>query len=131
MFLAFAGSASRLSRIIVLGTVVCAVSLCAMAANPPLGFTLAALAGLGFGITVSNVSSNMTLQGAAPEALRGRVIAFYIAMRFGFDAIGGLLAGLLAAALNVQWTLLVAGVLLGAYQICSGLLHKRAEKGRR
>lgn len=125
IFLAFAGSSSSLSRIIVMGTVVCAVSLCAVAANPPLAFTLAALAGLGFGITVSNVSSNMTLQSAAPEALRGRVIAFYIAMRFGFEAIGGLLAGLLAAALSVQWTLLLAGALLGIYQLISWRMSPR------
>ena len=101
------------------------MSLCAVAANPPLGLTLAALAGLGFGITVSNVSSNMTLQSAAPEALRGRVIAFYIAMRFGFEAIGGLLAGLLAAALSVQWTLLLAGALLGIYQLISWRMSPR------
>ncbi|WGT28895.1 MFS transporter [Pseudomonas marginalis] len=125
IFLAFAGSASNLGRFIVLGTLACAVSLCAVAANPPLWFTLAALAGLGFGITVSNVSSNMTLQSAAPEALRGRVIAFYIAMRFGFEAIGGLLAGLLAAALSVQWTLLLAGLLLGVYQGVSGYISRR------
>jgi len=119
IFLAFAGSTSRLGRIIAMGAVVCAVSLCAVAADPPLWLTLVALAGLGFGITASNVSSNMTLQSAAPEALRGRVIAFYIAMRFGFEAIGGLFAGLLAAALSVQWTLLLAGGLLGLYQLAS------------
>jgi MFS family permease len=119
IFLAFAGSTSRLGRIIAMGAVVCAVSLCAVAADPPLWLTLVALAGLGFGITASNVSSNMTLQSAAPEALRGRVIAFYIAMRFGFEAIGGLVAGLLAAALSVQWTLLLAGGLLGLYQLAS------------
>jgi MFS family permease len=117
LFLAFAGSSSNLHRIIVGGTIICALSLCAVAANLPLLLTLLALAGLGFGITVSNVSTNMTLQSAAPEALRGRVIAFYIAMRFGFEAIGGLMAGLLATALSVQWTLAIAGVLLFAYQI--------------
>ncbi len=67
----------------------------------------------------------MTLQSAAPETLRGRVIAFYIAMRFGFEAIGGLLAGLLAAALSVQWTLLLAGSLLGGYQLVSWHLGRR------
>lgn len=97
-----------------------------MAANLPL--PLLALAGLGFGITVSNVSTNMTLQSAAPEALRGRVIAFYIAMRFGFEAIGRLMAGLLAAALSVQWTLAIAGVLLLGYQFVLWVAGRR--KGR-
>jgi MFS family permease len=126
IFLAFAGGASNLQRIIVMGAVVCAVSLCAVAANLPLWFTLIALAGLGFGITVSNVSTNMKLQSEAPEALRGRVIAFYIAMRFGFEAIGGLLAGLIAAALSVQWTLLIAGLLLLTYQLVNWQVARKA-----
>jgi MFS family permease len=128
LFLAFAGSSSNLQRVIVGGTITCALSLCAVAANLPLLLTLLALAGLGFGITVSNVSTNMTLQSAAPEALRGRVIAFYIAMRFGFEAIGGLMAGLLAAALSVQWTLAIAGVLLLGYQFVLWVAGRR--KGR-
>lgn len=126
IFLAFVGGASNLQRIIGMGAWVCAISLCAVAANPPLWFTLIALAGLGFGITVSNVSSNMTLQSAAPEALRGRVIAFYIAMRFGFEAIGGLLAGLAAAAFSVQWALLLAGALLLAYLGVSGWIDRKS-----
>jgi MFS family permease len=125
IYLAFAGSASNLQRIIVWGTMVCALSLCAVAANPPLAFTLLALSGLGFGITISNVSSNMTLQSNAPEVLRGRVIAFYIAMRFGFEAIGGLLAGLIAAVVGVQWTLLLAGALLLAYVAISWQLGRK------
>jgi MFS family permease len=119
LYLAFAGSSSNLHRIIFWGTVVCALSLCAVAANPPLILTLLALSGLGFGITISNVSSNMTLQSNAPEVLRGRVIAFYIAMRFGFEAVGGLLAGMIAAALGVQMTLLIAGSLLAVYLLVS------------
>ncbi|MDR9877408.1 MFS transporter [Pseudomonas allii] len=131
IFLAFVGGASNLQRIIGAGALVCAIALCAMAANPPLWFTLIALAGLGFGITVSNVSSNMTLQSTAPEALRGRVIAFYIAMRFGFEAIGGLLAGLAAAAFSVQWTLLLAGALLLAYQCIGGWMSVRRHRSGR
>lgn len=128
IFLAFVGGASNLQRIIGMGAWVCAISLCAVAANPPLWFTLIALAGLGFGITVSNVSSNMTLQSAAPEALRGRVIAFYIAMRFGFEAIGGLLAGLAAAVFSVQWTLLLAGAFLLVYQGASAWVDRKARE---
>lgn len=126
IYLAFAGSSSNLHRIIAWGTVACALSLCAVAANPPLIMTLLALSGLGFGITVSNVSSNMTLQSNAPEALRGRVIAFYIAMRFGFEAVGGLLAGMIAAALGVQLTLLIAGSLLLIYLVFSWQFARRS-----
>lgn len=127
LFLAFAASSSNLHKVIVSGTLICGVSLCAVAANLPLLFTLVALAGLGFGITVSNVSSNMTLQSSAPEMLRGRVIAFYIAMRFGFEAIGGLLAGLVAALLSVQWAMAIASVALLGYQLVAWRLACRRE----
>ncbi|RUQ44802.1 MFS transporter, partial [Corynebacterium pseudodiphtheriticum] len=86
---------------------------------------LLCLAVLGFGITVSNVSSNMQLQSGAPGALRGRVIAFYIALRFGFEAIGGLLAGLIAAQWGVSVTLAIAGGLLGGIIVARELLGVR------
>ena len=38
----------------------------------------------------------MLMQGMAPEKLRGRVVSFFTSARFGFDALGGLLAGFIA-----------------------------------
>ncbi|KPA99377.1 protein of unknown function (DUF894) [Pseudomonas asplenii] len=73
---------------------------------------LLALGLLGFGITLNNVSTNMQLQSTAPAQLRGRVVAFYIAMRFGFEALGGMLAGLMAAHCGAPATLGIAGGLL-------------------
>jgi len=82
---------------------------------------LLALVMLGFGITLSNVSTNMQLQSQAPGHLRGRVIAFYIAMRFGFEALGGMAAGLLAARVGAPATLGAAGavLLLGVAGTCA------------
>ena len=54
----------------------------------------------------------MLLQSMAPEHLRGRVVSFFTSARFGFDAIGGLLAGLLATAFGARHTLLLEGLLL-------------------
>ena len=47
-----------------------------------------------------------------PDRLRGRVVSFFTSARFGFDALGGLLAGLLATVLGAGWTLALEGVLL-------------------
>jgi hypothetical protein len=77
-----------------------------------LPLALLALGVLGFGITLSNVSTNMQLQSGAPNHLRGRVIAFYIAMRFGFEALGGMAAGLIAARWGAPATLGIAGGVL-------------------
>jgi hypothetical protein len=60
-------------------------------------------------------STAIVLQSSAPETLRGRVVSLYTSVRFGFDAIGGLLAGLLAAQLGAPPVLAAAGVLLLLY----------------
>ena len=53
----------------------------------------------------------------APEHLRGRIVSFFTSTRFGFDAIGGLLAGLLAAAIGASAALLIEGVLLAVFAV--------------
>ena len=57
----------------------------------------------------------MLLQSMAPEALRGRVVSFFSSTRFGFDALGGLVAGVVAAWLGARYTLLLEGVLLAGF----------------
>ncbi|MNT91690.1 hypothetical protein D3C72_2328320 [compost metagenome] len=56
------------------------------AASTHLAPSLAALAALGFGVTINNVGTNILLQSQAPEVLRGRIVSIYISTRFGFDA---------------------------------------------
>lgn len=87
--------------------------------NRYLPLALAAMGGVGFGISVCNVGVNMLLQAAAPDHLRGRVVSFFSSTRFGLDAIGGLLAGLLAARIGVQAAVLVEGVLLAGFFLWS------------
>jgi MFS family permease len=82
---------------------------CALAAAGMIGLALAGYRGslwlgmpmvalIGAGIAAANITGNTRLQHLAPEELRGRVISIFGATRFGADALGGLLAGTLAAA---------------------------------
>jgi hypothetical protein len=80
---------------------------------------------LGFGISVCNVGINMLLQIIAPDTLRGRVVSFFTSARFGFDALGGLLAGFIASALGAGPTLLAEGVALLGF-----VLFLRSRKAR-
>ncbi len=112
VFLAMRKSLPGLVRVLLVGAVLSAFALMAFAYNRSLALALCAMAVLGFGISVSNVAINMLLQSLAPEALRGRIVAFFASTRFGFDAIGGLLAGFLAAAIGVSATLLFEGGVL-------------------
>lgn len=103
---------AALLRLILLSAIGCALGMLAFAFSERLPLSLAAMAVLGFGITCSNVSSNILLQGTAPEQLRGRVISLYTSTRFGFDALGGLLAGVLAHALGPAPVMAAGGALL-------------------
>lgn len=96
---------------------------CLLAGAGLLGFVGAALIGnfwlalpmvwmIGAGIGASNVAGNTRLQYAAPDNLRGRVISIFASSRFGFDALGGLLAGSLAAHFGVLAVVFGQGLVL-------------------
>jgi len=121
LVLAVGGALPRLRQFIEMGAGLCALALLGLCWAGQLQLALLALVMLGFGITLSNVSTNMQLQSQAPGHLRGRVIAFYIAMRFGFEALGGMAAGLLAARVGAPATLGAAGavLLLGVAGTCA------------
>lgn len=124
LFLMFNGALRQLNRFIVASIWLCVLALLVLAMHAPLVVALLALALLGFGITVNNVSSNMLLQSDAPAELRGRIVAFYISMRFGFEAVGGLLVGGLAAWSGASVTFAVLGGGLLVYLACSRLLAR-------
>jgi MFS family permease len=69
---------------------------------------------LGAGIAMTNVSTNALLQSLTPDMLRGRVISLFAALRFGMDAVGGLVAGLIAHRLGPVATVMVEAALLFA-----------------
>lgn len=123
LFLATRQALPGLVRVVLLGTLLGGAALLAFAASPVVPLALVAMAVLGFAISVGNVGINMLLQSLAPEQLRGRVVSFFTSTRFGFDAIGGLLAGLLAARIGAPLTLAVEGGLLLAF--CIWLLARR------
>lgn len=120
LFLASRLAVDALPRLILAASCATALALLVFAWSNLLALSLAAMVVIGFGITVSNVGTNIVLQSNAPEALRGRIVALYTSIRFGFDAIGGLLAGLLAARLGAPPVLAAAGVILLGYCIWLG-----------
>lgn len=70
---------------------------------------------LGFGISTTNILTNILIQNSTVEAFRGRAISIYTSTRFGFDAVGGLIVGLLAAIFFPTSLMLVYGIILGIY----------------
>ncbi len=118
-------SVARLRGLILFSAIASAVGLLLFASSRYLPLSLLAMAILGFGVTINNVGTNILLQGQAPEALRGRVVSIYTSTRFGFDAIGGLLAGLLAAHIGGPWAMYIAAAVLALYCAWQLLLQRR------
>ena len=112
LFLATRVSSRSIFLTLIAGVATSAVALILFAQSSSVMLAMAAMAGVGGGISACNNAVNMLLQGMAPEHLRGRVVSFFTSARFGFDAVGGLLAGLLATALGARYTLLFEGALL-------------------
>jgi len=119
-------STALLGRLLLASAASSALAMLVFAVSTQLWLSLSAMAVLGFAITLCNVGTNILLQSEAPEALRGRVVALYTSTRFGFDAIGGLLAGFLAARLGAPAALLGAGALLLVY--CAWAAQRRSIK---
>lgn len=94
------------------GTVAAALALVVFSTTdvPAVGMSMMVV--VGFGISITNVGTNAILQSIAPDAMRGRVASLFTACRFGLDAVGGLLAGLLAARFSASATMLMEGLLL-------------------
>ena len=125
VFLATRKSVPGLVASVVSGTGISALSLMLFAAATRLDLALLGMVGVGFGISVCNVGVNMILQSTAPSALRGRVVAFFTSARFGFDALGGLLAGFVATYLGAGPTLLIEGGILLFFVVFLALRRQR------
>lgn len=80
---------------------------------------------LGFGISTTNVSTNILIQRHAPSDFRGRIVSIYTSLRFGFDALGGLCAGILATYIGVKNTMLIFAVLLASFTLLKFFKDKK------
>lgn len=94
--------------------ILAALALLAFPLAPQLAIALPALATLGFGISGANVGINTVMQTIAPDRLRGRVVSFFSSIRFGLDAVGGLIAGSIAALTSAPAALLGEAAILVA-----------------
>lgn len=114
VFLATRGGVRPMLNVIVACVPLAALALLVFPLSRWLPLSLAALAVIGFTVTAANVSVNAVLQSTAPERLRGRVVSFFSGTRFGFDAIGGLIAGAVATWVGAPWTVVGEAVVLVA-----------------
>lgn len=115
MLLASQRSFEKVHFIILFNIIFCTVGLFILGIAESYGWYLLAMFLLGFGISTTNISTNIILQQGTAESLRGRVISIYTSTRFGFDALGGLCAGLLASLIAPKSVMFIFAMILGAY----------------
>jgi len=66
----------------------------------------------GFCIIATIACINTLIQTLAEENKRGRVMSFYAMALLGMNPIGSLLAGIMATAIGISYTLLICGIIL-------------------
>lgn len=114
-------SFKRVHTQILFNLLFCGAGLLLLALSSSYIFLMLAMFLLGFGISTSNISTNIVLQQDTPESLRGRVVSIYTSTRFGFDALGGLCAGLFASLITPQNVMLIFACILLSYALFNWL----------
>ena len=104
----------RRRGIVMLVTGAClGLELAVFSQSPAMGLALFMLLLVGFSNTFYLTQVNTMLQQKVPDQLRGRVMSIY-ALCWNLVPIGGLLGGLLAAAVDARFAVLVGGLMVAA-----------------
>ena len=89
------------------------MSLTAFAVSPTMAVAIVTLLLVGFANTFYLTQVSTFIQSNVPDQLRGRVLAVY-SLCWNLLPLGGLIAGVLAAAFNARVALVIGGVLVAA-----------------
>jgi MFS family permease len=106
-----------LGKIISASTIILGLSIVLGALSGDLHLSLIAFFFCGLTMILSLSSINTMLQTIADEDKRGRVMSFYAMALMGTSPIGNLIAGTIASAISIPYTLLMAGLIM----FCSGI----------
>jgi MFS family permease len=101
-------------RVIGLGLMMVAIGLAGSALSPVTALSLVAAATTGSGFLLGVTGTNAELQRAVPEALRGRVMAWWSVAFLGCRPIAAVVDGLIADLAGVRPALVVAATIAGA-----------------
>ena len=110
LLLASRASARGLGRWVAASAAGFGVALVAFSASRSLLLSSGVLLFAGFFMMMQMAASNTLLQVLSPDALRGRIMAFYSMMFMGMAPFGALGAGTTAERLGAPWTVAIGGV---------------------
>jgi MFS family permease len=123
IFLASRAPGQKLSHIAVSASMIAGVALMGFAFSTSLWVSMLLLTAIGFGIVVTAVSTNITLQTNVDGKFRGRVMSLYTAAYLGISPLGSLVEGWIANGIGVHMTLFFAGLtcVVGAFMLATQL----------
>lgn len=100
-----------LGKIIAFSAIAFGLSLTGMSLVSGLTLSLIVVFLAGFCMITSIASINTLVQTLTDEDKRGRVMSFYAMALMGMNPIGNLLAGTIASAIGISYTLLISGII--------------------
>jgi MFS family permease len=98
-----------LRRATVYGTIAAGALMIVLGSTDAIVAGIAALAALGFCLTLVGIGSQTVIQTAVTESMRGRVLSLWAAVAFAAPALGGVVIGLSAEVWGLAATTVVAG----------------------
>lgn len=97
--------------------VLCVIGLMILGTSNSMVLLCFAMFLLGFGISTTNILTNIIIQNSTTESYRGRAISIYTSTRFGFDAMGGLVVGILASFFIPSYIMIFYSLILTTYLV--------------
>jgi predicted MFS family arabinose efflux permease len=123
-WLAEPGSQARLSKVVLVSSLLIALSTLGFALSDAFAVAVACVAVAGFAMVAAGTGTQTLLQTAVDEGMRGRVLSLFGLIFRGGPALGALLMGAASELVGLQAPLAV-GALLGL--IACGLLLRRRD----
>ncbi len=112
-------------RFIYVGIAIFSFSIIGFGISTSPALSMLCLVGVGMGLVACFATANATMQGNAPDALRGRVMGLYSVVFQGMMPIGSLLSGIVAHGIGVRWTVSIGGIICGTTAIIVSGIRKR------
>lgn len=100
----------------------CVIGLMILGTSNSMAVLCFAMFLLGFGISTTNILTNIIIQNSTTESYRGRAISIYTSTRFGFDAVGGLVVGILASLFMPNYIMIFYSLILTTYLVAYMLI---------
>jgi predicted MFS family arabinose efflux permease len=102
-----------------LSVIVAGILIAVFAANSIFWLAVPVVTALGVILSLCGVGSQILIQGLVDEDVRGRVSSLWGMIAFGGTALGSLVVGSASAAFGLQSTVVITGLLCGAFAVLS------------